>query len=91
MASAVFTHANLIDCTGADPRPDSWVAVEGNRIKEVGQGSPGALPSLARGIDAGWGREVAEGAVPGPRLSVCGTYLSQTGGHGDKRLSTATC
>ena len=40
------------------------------------------------GADPGFRIAVAQGLVPGPRLSVCGRFLSQTGGHGDFRLPT---
>jgi imidazolonepropionase-like amidohydrolase len=40
------------------------------------------------GIDAGYRRAVAEGLVPGARLFVSGSVISQTGGHGDHRLPT---
>ncbi len=42
------------------------------------------------GADCGFREAVAQGYVPGPRLSVCGKSLSQTGGHGDARLPTET-
>jgi len=153
MGILALIHATIIDCTGADPRPNGWVVIEGDRIRETGQGAPGTLPGTSQvidccgqtllpglidahvhiatvepnvgeqlrrnhfsmlvirslkvlaetldqgfttardlgGIDAGYRQAVAEGLVPGPRLSVCGTYLSQTGGHGDKRLPTESC
>jgi imidazolonepropionase-like amidohydrolase len=37
----------------------------------------------AAGADAGVKRAVADGLVPGPRLQISVTLLSQTGGHGD--------
>jgi imidazolonepropionase-like amidohydrolase len=40
------------------------------------------------GADCGFREAVAKGYVRGPRLSVCGKGLSQTGGHGDARLPT---
>jgi len=40
------------------------------------------------GADAGLRQALAEGLIPGPRLFVSGTILSQTGGHGDFRLPT---
>jgi len=150
MANAILTHATIIDCTGADPRPNGWVVIEDQRIKEIGQGKPGVLPAgaevidchgqtllpglidahvhmgssdpdfvemgrrnypstlvikslkviketLDQGfttardcgcIDAGYRQAVADGLVPGPRLLVAGTWLTQTGGHGDSRLPT---
>ena len=39
----------------------------------------------AGGADYGLREALAEGLFPGPRLLVSGNYLSQTGGHGDKR------
>jgi imidazolonepropionase-like amidohydrolase len=51
MENVVLSNATIIDCTGADPRPNGWVVVEGNRIKEVGEGATGALPEKIRIID----------------------------------------
>jgi imidazolonepropionase-like amidohydrolase len=42
------------------------------------------------GVDAGFRMAVEQGLVPGPRLSVSGRILSQTGGHGDWRLPSET-
>jgi imidazolonepropionase-like amidohydrolase len=39
----------------------------------------------AGGADYGFRQVLEEGHFPGPRLLVSGRYLSQTGGHGDKR------
>jgi imidazolonepropionase-like amidohydrolase len=39
----------------------------------------------AGGADYGFREAIAEGWHPGPRLLVSGNYISQTGGHGDKR------
>ena len=39
----------------------------------------------AGGADYCFREAVAEGLYPGPRLLVSGNYISQTGGHGDKR------
>jgi imidazolonepropionase-like amidohydrolase len=39
----------------------------------------------AGGADYGFREAVAQGIHPGPRMLVSGQYLSQTGGHGDKR------
>ena len=40
------------------------------------------------GADAGFRLAVEKGYAQGPRLSVSGAFLSQTGGHGDFRLPT---
>lgn len=40
------------------------------------------------GADPGLRQALQEGLIPGPRAFVCGTILSQTGGHGDFRLPT---
>jgi imidazolonepropionase-like amidohydrolase len=42
----------------------------------------------AGGADAGFRRAVEQRVVAGPRLRVSGRPLSQTGGHGDRRLAT---
>src|SRR5262245_24194776 len=39
----------------------------------------------AGGSDYGLREAIAEGWYPGPRMLVSGNYISQTGGHGDKR------
>ena len=39
----------------------------------------------AGGSDYGLREAIAEGWYPGPRMLVSGSYISQTGGHGDKR------
>ncbi len=39
----------------------------------------------AGGADYGFREAIDEGVYPGPRLLVSGNYISQTGGHGDKR------
>jgi len=150
VAITILTHGTIIDCTGADPRPNGWVVIEDQRILETGQGKPGTLPpgtevidcqdqSLLPGLidahvhvwtadtkiveqvrrnftstlviktekviketldqgfttvrdcglaDPGFRQAVADGLISGPRLFVCGTWLSQTGGHGDPRLPT---
>jgi len=42
----------------------------------------------AGGADAGYREAQRQGLIPGPRVFVSGCALSQTGGHGDFRLST---
>jgi imidazolonepropionase-like amidohydrolase len=39
----------------------------------------------AGGADYGFREAIAEGLYPGPRMLVSGSYISQTGGHGDTR------
>ncbi len=39
----------------------------------------------AGGADYGFREAAAQGLYPGPRMLVSGRYISQTGGHGDKR------
>jgi imidazolonepropionase-like amidohydrolase len=39
----------------------------------------------AGGADYGFREAINEGISPGPRMLVSGNYISQTGGHGDKR------
>jgi len=40
----------------------------------------------AGGLDPGWAGVVASGLLRGPRILPSGSFLSQTGGHGDWRL-----
>lgn len=42
----------------------------------------------AGGADAGFRVAVEQGLVPGPKISVCGSSITMTGGHADMRLST---
>ncbi len=49
----IVKNATIIDGTGADPVPNGFVVVENDRIKEVGSGEPGNLPSTACSIDCG--------------------------------------
>jgi imidazolonepropionase-like amidohydrolase len=44
----------------------------------------------AGGADAGFREAQKQGLIPGPRIFVSGSALSQTGGHGDFRLPTET-
>jgi imidazolonepropionase-like amidohydrolase len=51
MPALVLTNARIIDCTGSGPIECGAVVVEGNLIKEVVSGAPGALPPAATVID----------------------------------------
>ncbi len=64
MRYTVLTKATIIDCTGADPRPNGWVVIEDNRIKEIGHGAPGALPNKAVVIDCK-GQTLLPGLIDG--------------------------
>jgi imidazolonepropionase-like amidohydrolase len=39
----------------------------------------------AGGLDPAYAQAVADGQIPGPRILPAGSFLSQTGGHGDQR------
>ena len=138
MTRIVFRGGRLFDGSGADPALAD-VAIEGERIVDVGSGLDGdeavdvtgktMLPGLfdchvhvvmshidhwrtvntpfsyqffeavrnlaatlrigitsvrdAGGADLGIKQAVADGLIPGPRLQISLTMLSQTGGHGD--------
>lgn len=41
----------------------------------------------AGGLDPAWARAVAAGRIRGPRILPSGSFISQTGGHGDMRLA----
>jgi imidazolonepropionase-like amidohydrolase len=64
MENIILTNATIIDCTGADPRPNGWVVLEGQHIKEVGHGSHGALPVSATVIDC-LGQTLLPGLIDG--------------------------
>ena len=51
MGTTLLKNATLIDCTGAEPRPGSWLAIVDDRIQDVGQGQPGLVPAGATCID----------------------------------------
>jgi len=51
MPTLVLVNTRIIDCTGGDPIEYGAVVVEGNLIKEVVSGTPGALPPDASVID----------------------------------------
>jgi imidazolonepropionase-like amidohydrolase len=64
MGNVILKNANIIDCTGGPPQPNGWVVIEGNRIKEVGKGSKGALPADAQIIDCK-GQTLLPGLIDG--------------------------
>jgi imidazolonepropionase-like amidohydrolase len=47
-----FTHVTVIDATGAGPRPDMTIVIEGNRIADIGKTGTVPLPDQAQLIDA---------------------------------------
>jgi imidazolonepropionase-like amidohydrolase len=49
--TVVIKNTTIIDGTGADPVSNGFVVVENERIKEVGSGDPGNIPSNARKVD----------------------------------------
>ncbi len=51
MDTLVLTNATIIDGTGKSPIPNSSVIVEGDRIKEVFEGSLGRIPTRATVVD----------------------------------------
>jgi imidazolonepropionase-like amidohydrolase len=48
----VFNHVTVIDMTGAPPKPDMSVVIQGNRIVAIGKSSKTRIPKAARVIDA---------------------------------------
>lgn len=48
----VLTHATVIDMTGAAPKPDMTVVVEGNRIAKIGKSNKVHIPKNAQVVDA---------------------------------------
>jgi Amidohydrolase family len=51
-APIVFTHATIIDVTGAPPRRDTTVVITGDRISAVGDSAKISLPADAQVVDA---------------------------------------
>lgn len=58
----IFEHARLLDCTGADPRPDMSVQVENGRILRISGSGGFAIASGTRVIDCG-GRTLMPGLL----------------------------
>jgi hypothetical protein len=48
----VFSHVTVIDGTGAPPRPDQTVVIEGDRIMRIGPASQIGVPKNAQFVDA---------------------------------------
>lgn len=49
LPSVAITHVTVIDMTGAPPRPDQTVIIQGNRIVSVGEGAPPKGAELVEG------------------------------------------
>ena len=79
------THVTLtsIDLMGILQKPFSYRFFE--TVQNLAATLAAGITTVrdAAGADAGVKRAVADGLVPGPRLQISVTLLSQTGGHGD--------
>ena len=51
-ATIAITHATVIDATGAPPKPNSTILIDGEKISAIGPDSSLEIPSGARVIDA---------------------------------------
>jgi imidazolonepropionase-like amidohydrolase len=58
----VLKNARIIDATGADPIETGTVVIEGDRIKEMLEGAPGAVPAGAEVVNCG-GRTLLPGLI----------------------------
>jgi imidazolonepropionase-like amidohydrolase len=65
--------------------PPSYIAARAMRRAEECLMQGFTTVRDAGGADYGFRLALEEGHFPGPRLLVSGRYISQTGGHGDKR------
>src|SRR2546430_6031868 len=65
--------------------PPSLLAAKALRRAEEGLMQGFTTVRDAGGADYGFREAINEGIYPGPRMLVSGNYISQTGGHGDKR------
>ncbi|MBI2492012.1 MAG: amidohydrolase family protein, partial [Candidatus Rokubacteria bacterium] len=65
--------------------PPSYIAARAMRRAEECLRQGFTTVRDAGGADYGFRQVLEEGHFPGPRLLVSGSYISQTGGHGDKR------
>ncbi|PYM32147.1 MAG: hypothetical protein DME15_15025 [Candidatus Rokuibacteriota bacterium] len=65
--------------------PPSYIAARAMRRAEECLRQGFTTVRDAGGADYGFRLALEEGHAPGPRLLVSGNYISQTGGHGDKR------
>jgi imidazolonepropionase-like amidohydrolase len=79
------THVTLtsIDLMGILQRPFSYRFFE--TVQNLAATLKAGITTVrdAAGADAGVKQAVADGLVPGPRMQISVTLLSQTGGHGD--------
>jgi imidazolonepropionase-like amidohydrolase len=79
------THVTLstIDLMAILQRPFSYRFFE--TVRNLAASLAAGITTVrdAAGADAGIKQAVADGLVPGPRLQISVTLLSQTGGHGD--------
>ncbi len=60
MTCIAFTHARIVDCTGAEPQEGVTLVVDGDRIVDIGSGAPPS--SAAQVIDCG-GRTIVPGLI----------------------------
>lgn len=72
-AALAFTHTTIIDATGAPPRPDMTILVEGDRIARIGPSTAVKVPAGARVIDG-----TGTFAIPG--LADVHVHLAALGG-----------
>ncbi|HVM95780.1 MAG TPA: amidohydrolase family protein [Candidatus Acidoferrales bacterium] len=60
MAATIFRNCTLLDCTGADPRPNSTVVIEGERISAINSAGQTSFAADAFTVDCG-GRTLMPG------------------------------
>lgn len=75
------------DIRGSDRMPPSLMTCHASRILADALDRGFTTVRDAAGADIGLARALESGLIQGPRLRYCGRALSQTGGHGDMRVS----
>jgi imidazolonepropionase-like amidohydrolase len=79
-------HFGLV-ATGANEPPESHVSYVLKVCENIRIALEEGFTTVrdAGGLDPAYAEAVASGQIPGPRILPSGSFLSQTGGHGDQR------
>ncbi|MEX2247333.1 MAG: amidohydrolase family protein [Dehalococcoidia bacterium] len=76
-----------LTAAGANPPPESYVSYVLKVVENIRIALEEGFTTVrdAGGLDPAYAAAVETGEIPGPRILPSGSFLSQTGGHGDQR------